>query len=284
MANFKTHVTVSTLTGVCYAGAGSIAGLPLSTCMVAGGVCGVAGMLPDLDSDNGIPLRELVSFSAAVAPLLMMDRFQHLRLSHESMVLAGGLIYIVIRFGIVEIFKRYTVHRGMWHSLPAAATVGLLVFLACSCQDLSIRLFKASAGTLGFLSHLLLDELYSLEMRRGRLRIKKSFGTAFKLWGKSNWANVSTYAKLVVVAAMVAGDPYVLQWEASRGAGRIANHRHDTPDTSTGNGLTEGVPISVPNVLPVNNLPSPAPPANNDNNNDDSKFPNFPNFPSANIR
>lgn len=200
MADFKTHITASTILGAAYGATGYyVMGVPLPSCLLAGGLCSLSGMLPDLDSDSGIPLRETVGFASAVIPILMLERFVELELSHEEMVLAASLIYLLIRFVIAEIFRRYTVHRGMWHSVPAAISCGLVAYMICSCHDTGLRLFKAFAVTLGFLSHLVLDELWSLEWKRGRWRIKKSAGTALKLWGKSAWGNVSTYGKLVLL-------------------------------------------------------------------------------------
>ena len=212
MAGFKTHIGVSTAVGIGYGAAGFAMGVPEAACVLAGGLCSVSGMLPDLDSDSGIPLRESIAFAAAVVPIMMVDRLQHLGLSTESIVLVGGAIYLLIRFVVVEIFKRYTVHRGMWHSIPAAATAGLLAFLIVSGEDMSVRLFKTAAVVLGFLTHLVLDELWSIELSRGRLRIKKSFGTALKLYSRrSTWANVSTYGKLIVLAALAWGDPLLME-------------------------------------------------------------------------
>ncbi|MGE3779036.1 MAG: metal-dependent hydrolase [Pirellulaceae bacterium] len=109
-------------------------------------------------------------------------------------------------------FKRYTVHRGMWHSIPAACMASLLAFMTCSCEDLNSRIFKCAAVGIGFLSHLILDEFWSLSFRGLRPRVKKSFGTAMKLWGDSAWANFSTYAKLILLAALATGDPVFMQW------------------------------------------------------------------------
>jgi membrane-bound metal-dependent hydrolase YbcI (DUF457 family) len=206
VAGFKTHITTSSLLGVVYGGGGLALGVPLSTCLLAGGLCSVSGMLPDLDSDSGIPLRESIAFSAAVVPMLMIERFEQLGLDHEQMVLAAGLIYLLIRFVIAGVFKRYTVHRGMWHSIPAAATVGLVAFMICQCEEISLRVFKSGGVVLGFMSHLVLDEIYSVEMKRGRMRLKKSFGTALKFWGNRTWANISTYGKLIAVIALAFGD------------------------------------------------------------------------------
>ncbi|MCA9134532.1 MAG: metal-dependent hydrolase, partial [Planctomycetales bacterium] len=116
------------------------------------------------------------------------------------------LVYITIRFFLAEIFRRYTVHRGMWHSLPAAALAGMFAFLIMSSEDISVRLFKTGAVVLGFMSHLILDEIWSVDFRKGKYTFKKSFGTALKLWGHNTWANYVTYGKLLVMSFLVYQD------------------------------------------------------------------------------
>lgn len=212
MAGFKTHITVSSLAGIGFAGAGCSVGIPVSSCLVGGGLCSIAGMLPDLDSGSGVPMRETTALVAAVVPVLMIPRFVQLGMNTEQMALAAGAMYLAIRFGVAKLFNRYTVHRGMWHSVPAAAIVGLAAFLIVSGSSLDIRLFKAAAVVFGFLIHLVLDEFWSFEMRRGRLRVKRSLGTALKFWtGRSLWANFSTYGKLGLLVAIVIGDPYLME-------------------------------------------------------------------------
>jgi hypothetical protein len=141
--------------------------------------------------------------------MMMLHRLQHWGLSHEMMILAGAGIYLLIRFGVTALLKRYTVHRGMFHSLPAAVVFGEIAFLLTSGDDERIRLFKAGAVVLGYLSHLLLDEIYSFQFRRGRIRLKSSFGTALKLFGHDHWANISAYAKLLILTAVILFEP---QW------------------------------------------------------------------------
>lgn len=209
MAGFKTHIATSTVLGVGYGSAAFLLyNAPPGDCLLAGGLCSVSGMLPDLDSDSGVPVRESITFAAAVVPMLMIRRFESLGMSPETMVLASGAIYLAIRFGVAEIFKRFTVHRGMWHSIPACLISGLLAFLICSSGDLNLRFFKAGAVMLGFLSHLVLDELWSVDIRR--FRLKSSFGTALKFWGKSGWANLATYAKLAALLVVAVGDPILM--------------------------------------------------------------------------
>lgn len=212
MAGFKTHITTSSLLGVGYTGAGLYLGLPIESSLIAGGLCGIGGMLPDIDSDSGIPFRESMGFTAAIVPILMLDRFRELGLNHSQMVLVCGAMYLFVRFGIARLLARYTVHRGMFHSLPAALIfTGVAFLLAGDSTNLQLRYFTASGVFLGVMSHLLLDELYAVEWQGGRWRFKKSFGTAMKLWGKSGWANVSTYGKLTIVVLMILGEPMVME-------------------------------------------------------------------------
>lgn len=208
MANFQTHITTSSLLGVVYAGAGYSVGMPLPSSLVAGGLCSLSGMLPDLDSESGIPVRETMRFAAAICPILMLDRFQHMGLTTEEIVIASTLIYFFVRFGVVWFFRNYTVHRGMWHSLPAAFMATLIAYLVSSGANETIHIYKAGGVFVGFMSHLILDEYYSLEIRRGRLHVKRSAGTALKLWSNNSWANVSAYAKLIVLLALAFGDAH----------------------------------------------------------------------------
>lgn len=211
MAGFKTHITTSSVLGVGYTGLGIYMGLPIESSLIAGGMCGIGGMLPDIDSDSGVPFRESMGFAAAIVPILLLSRFRDLGLNFEQMVLICGAMYLFVRFGIARLLARYTVHRGMFHSIPAALTFAGVAFLLSDYADLNLRYFKAAGLLVGVMSHLMLDELYAVEWKGGRWRFKKSFGTAMKLWGKNAWANISTYGKLIVVALMILGEPMVME-------------------------------------------------------------------------
>ena len=211
MADFKTHITYSSVLGVAYGGLGYyVFHVPPAHCLIAGSLCAVAGMLPDLDSNSGIPQREMLSFVSVIVPMLMLQRFQEIGLTTEHMVFVAGLMYVLIRFGVGGLFKRYTKHRGMWHSIPAAMIAGLATFMVCLSTDFEIRVFKSWAVVLGFITHLALDEVYAVNWEGKLPRMKKSFGTAMKFWGNSRMANVTTYAKLIVLIVLVVGDDYMM--------------------------------------------------------------------------
>jgi membrane-bound metal-dependent hydrolase YbcI (DUF457 family) len=211
MADFKTHITTSTVLGGGYAALGAYYGLAIEASLVAGGLCAVGGMLPDIDSDSGVPVRETMGFAAAVTPMLLVDRFQHLGFNYEQMVLAGAASYLLVRFGIARLLMRYTVHRGMFHSIPALLIFTGLAFLVCGCNNLQLRYFKAGGMFLGVFSHLALDEIFAVQWIRGRWRFKSSFGTALKLWGDSAWGNLSAYAKLAAVVVLILSEPMIME-------------------------------------------------------------------------
>lgn len=212
MAGFRMHVSTSAVLGVGYAGVGNIVyGMPLDTSLVAGAMCGFSGMLPDLDSDYGVPLRESMAFTAAIVPMLLMGHFQKLGLSHDGMVLAAVSLYLFVRFGITNMIRRFTVHRGMFHSIPALLIFAGLAFLATGTSPFEARCYKSGGVALGVMSHLMLDEIYAVEWKTGRWRLKKSFGTAIKMWGDDAWSNFSTYAKLAIVLMLILAQPSVME-------------------------------------------------------------------------
>jgi hypothetical protein len=149
-----------------------------------------------LDSDSGVPLRESITFAAAALPMLFIDRFQQLGWSHETMALVGAGIYASVRFGLASLIKKITVHRGMFHSIPAALIAGEIFYLIASANEPAIRLYKAGAVVAGFMSHLILDEIWSISFQGGVPRFKSSFGTALKFWGDSLFSNLATYTQL----------------------------------------------------------------------------------------
>jgi hypothetical protein len=207
MAGFKMHMTVSTIAGTAYGGvAYAVYGLPLPACALAGGLCSVAGMIPDIDSGPGRPLHESLSFAAAVVSTMLVDRFQALGWAMESIILAAGGVYLLIRFGLARLLQYLTVHRGMFHSLPAAAIAGEVAFLLAS-GDLQLRIYKAAAVVVGFLTHLILDEIYSVQVVRGKTKLKKSFGTAVKLFGHNFLSNAFTYAALACLTFLAVQEP-----------------------------------------------------------------------------
>ena len=207
MAGFRTHITVSTVCGIAYGGvAVEPLGFGTETALLAAGVTAVGGMLPDLDSDSGVPVRELSGLSAAVVPLLLTPRLIASGLTQEGVLATLGGLYLLIRYGAGRAFRRLTVHRGMFHSIPAMLIAGLVVYLEYQSPDRGVRLLLAGGVMLGFLSHLVLDEVYSVDFNGVRLRLAKSAGSALKFVSPSWTATCICYGILGGLALLAYAD------------------------------------------------------------------------------
>ena len=151
----------------------------------------VAGaFLPDLDSDTSAPLKILlVIFSllgSAVAGWIVFNQEDSSWLRLGGMSAFSGLF---IYYGIGGIFKKLTNHRGIFHSIPAVVLSAMLTLTLLNQidLDLNIKMMVSLGVGLGYLCHLILDELNSTVNLGGIPFIpNKSIGTALKLYSK-NW-------------------------------------------------------------------------------------------------
>ncbi|MCA9049865.1 MAG: metal-dependent hydrolase [Planctomycetaceae bacterium] len=209
MAAYREHITVSGFLGVAYAAAAVVYFHFTVTQGIIAAVLGwVAGMLPDLDSESGRPVRELSSLTAALAPLLMLMHTSSLGVSGDRAMLFALLLYGLVRYGGAAILARLTVHRGMFHSIPALIIAAELTFLGYHNPDIKVRLLMAGAVALGFLSHLILDEVYSVQWNGVRIKFSKSAGSALKFFGNEflpNGIATGLMAFLTYVCLMSAG-------------------------------------------------------------------------------
>ncbi len=186
MAGFRTHVTVSGALGIGYGlGVYRFYGHHLEISLLGATLTTVGGMLPDLDSDSGRPVREIFGLAAAVIPMILAPRFLQMGLSHEGVLTVLVLGYVGIRYGVSWVLKEISVHRGMWHSIPAMLIAGLVVYLGYGCPNRESRATLSLGVMLGFLSHLILDEIYSVDFNGIRLKLKSSSGSAVKMFSDS---------------------------------------------------------------------------------------------------
>jgi|GEM_PF-2290145 len=97
---------------------------------------------------------------------------------------------------LIPLFKVMTVHRGVFHTVPAIIIYTEIIFLLMYNQGIKERILITVGAFAGSLSHLLLDEIYSVDFE-GR-RLKRSFGTALSFW-KSDYPYSSTLAYISVI-------------------------------------------------------------------------------------
>jgi membrane-bound metal-dependent hydrolase YbcI (DUF457 family) len=198
MAAFREHITFSTLLGAGYGVAAStVLGFTPTQGMLAAALTGIGGMLPDIDLDTGRPSREVFGFVAAIAPMFLVHhvlRFLQLPYNAETILLTLMVLYVVIRFGVAELVDRLSIHRGMFHSIPAMFIAADIAYLGYPGPNIKSKILIATGVAIGFLSHLILDEIYSVELSGVAVRLKKSAGSALKIAGPSFVPNVFTFA------------------------------------------------------------------------------------------
>lgn len=200
MAGFGVHAAAGvSLSGLAATGT-LLAGLASPTDMLIYLVAGSLGsLLPDLDADQSAPVQ--VSFTLASIALAfgVMFQFAHQFPSVAELATIWLLSYVLFRWLVFALFARITRHRGIIHSVPAGIWFGLLSSAASyhlgGLAPLSAWLLGTFV-TFGFLVHLLLDELFSINLFGFKTR--RSLGSAFKFWSRASpGASVAMYLACV---------------------------------------------------------------------------------------
>lgn len=228
MANFKTHVTVGSVVGIAIATVSYTLDwtkhVYVSSLVFFTAILG--SFLPDVDSDSGLPVRILFWFYGLVAGALAFYYTYEKNWHFYYIIAAPIIVFMVFVFILAPLFRKYTKHRGIFHSIPAFL---ISFFASLLIADLFRRLTYmekvtiALSVSLGYLSHLVLDEIYATEFlfkksrrRKSRRRkkfsirklftrrfyIKKSFGTALDLGLESKRQAFFTYLILAVLIIM----------------------------------------------------------------------------------
>lgn len=197
MASWMGHVQCSAVLGAAYGFAASYAlGFEWPIAAMAGLLCGIGGLLPDLDGGSDVLVRELFGLLGFAVPILLLRRIVLEDITPEQVLLVCGGIYLAIRYGLYWLFSRFAVHRGMFHSIPAMLIVGLVVYIGYKHPSEEVRFVLAAGVMLGFLSHLILDELYEARLSSLAPKLNKFAGSAIKLKSKSIFSNVTCYSLL----------------------------------------------------------------------------------------
>ena len=139
-----------------------------------------SSVLPDIDSDPSATIRYLfTSFGIAGAFFTVVVFYQQLPLAY--LWLSMCLVFVSIRFVLMRLFARYTVHRGIYHSLLAAVFFSMLSTLIAVKIVRASEIFAWAVGAMvlsGYVIHLILDEIFAVDF--SGVALKRSFGTAIK--------------------------------------------------------------------------------------------------------
>ena len=231
MGNYRQHISFASFLGIGFAwGACILAGLHWLYGIVAALLTTLGGLLPDLDHPTGVELKGFTGILGVLAALAVWEDLGGADppMPFEVHLLAVVLTFVSVRHGLRRVLSRLMVHRGISHSLPTCAVWGALIYLYYPSPYHILRLTMAAAVMIGFFSHLLLDEMFSVDLT-GR-RVNRAFGTALKCWAPSPWATLVMYMLLSY-----------LSW-------RVIQRWPDRP--------LRIVPVPAP-TLPISRLPAP---------------------------
>lgn len=200
MANFKTHISVAAIASGLLATVCLGAGLATPQEVVIFSVIGtLGGILPDIDLNHSSPTKIIFTSLAIIFAFLVMfnraDTYSILELW-----LVWGLSYAAVRYLAWQMFTQFTIHRGIIHSIACALFFWFLTTTLCYYLFDFSKVSSWMTGFFiffGFVVHLLLDELYSVDFMNHRL--KNSFGTALKIIDYKNYQT----STLMIIAAMI---------------------------------------------------------------------------------
>jgi hypothetical protein len=211
MANFNTHFSIamaaSTGAALVAVNVHLIANADMPWLLFLGTL---GGLLPDIDASNSRPVKLLFNVLALLGVAGVLQVFKNDYEPYPLLLIVAGT-YLFIRFVVFALFNRLTVHRGVFHSLLAAVFFALLM-TCISYHFLHWNVLHAWLNglfiALGFIVHLLLDELFSVDLSNARM--KNSFGTALKLFSHSNMTASALMAIFTIMLYWMAPSPMPL--------------------------------------------------------------------------
>lgn len=216
MAGYREHIGFSGVLGVIWgASATWIFGFSPVQGTLAFLFTWFAGMLPDIDSQTGRPVQEIFGVVSVVGPLILMQHLLGWGGDYERVLLLAILFYVLLRNFGAPLLGKLCVHRGMYHSVPALLIVSLTTFLFYKHDDIYVRMLMGGGVALGFLSHLVLDEIYSVQWTGTRIKLAKSSGSALKWFGHSVPANAFCWASVMFLGYLTLYDLGLIPESAS---------------------------------------------------------------------
>ncbi|HWQ60606.1 MAG TPA: metal-dependent hydrolase [Candidatus Fimivivens sp.] len=207
MADFKTHASFGIalgILGVIGTVTAAIADGPgILVALFAAATLG--SVLPDIDSDSGVPFHVTFgSLSLVSGALVFLSFSKDPSIGWQGAALRALGVTAFVWIVVGAIFRRFTRHRGMAHSIPGALLSGLATFFLASRYSFgdADAFLLGTAITAGYLVHLILDELWAAVNFHGKpFHPNAALGSALKLFSDSMPVNVAVYGAILFLLA-----------------------------------------------------------------------------------
>lgn len=184
----------------------------------------IGSLAPDLDLANSSPskiFKRSLYFLGTLSSIILI--FTNPLLLEPVGITDKWLIipsFIILSLFLVLVFTKsfdiITIHRGVFHSIPFAGVLSLFIYDLFHYGQLLYSLnlnslLISSIFFFGFLVHLILDEIYSFDF--SNRRIKRSFGSAFKIIDYKNLLGSFFLISLLIVSFHIKGVFTFSDWE-----------------------------------------------------------------------
>ncbi|MEL6299189.1 MAG: metal-dependent hydrolase [Pseudomonadota bacterium] len=205
MANFATHIGVGTVVSGVMATMTLAADILSADSLLAVTLAGVVGsVIPDIDLKDSRASRAIFSGFAFFFAFCVMFLNAGAYSIVELWILVG-IVFLGVRYGAEAAFHRFSYHRGIWHSILAAFLFAALTAI-CFHQILGkhpgVAWLAGGFMFVGTITHLILDEVYSVDLMDRRLKL--SFGSALKLIDRRKFGETVAVAGMTVIAFLLA--------------------------------------------------------------------------------
>jgi LexA-binding, inner membrane-associated putative hydrolase len=205
MANFATHIGAGTVVSGALATITLAADVIAPENLVAVTLAGVLGsVLPDIDLKDSRASRALFSGLAVFFSFCVLFANATKYSIAELWLLWLGS-FLLVRYAAEALFHRFSYHRGIWHSVVAGlffwfATA--IVFYSIMGRHEGVAWLAGGFMFVGYMTHLVLDEMYSVDLMGHRL--KRSFGSAMKFIDGTKPGESAAIAALAVILFLLA--------------------------------------------------------------------------------
>jgi hypothetical protein len=201
MASFAQHInTAVVISGISIAPLYSSSLIDINQALALLFFGMIGGVLPDIDLENSKPIQITSSILSIFIPLLaILTLLQSLSIS--KMLFIWFLSSFVLHFFIFKVLLNITIHRGVIHTVPMGIVFSQILIIIFHTFLGYEELFSLLCGLflfIGFIIHLLLDELISLNAFG--MSFKKSLGSAFKFYDTANvTGSVFLYISIILL-------------------------------------------------------------------------------------
>jgi LexA-binding, inner membrane-associated putative hydrolase len=197
VGSFAQHASIGIISGITISAISfQFSQLHIIDSIACGALCALSNFTPDLDSPHSKPASTIKDIISTCITSYIIYVLPHIEFSVYIVIAISS--FFLLQYIFSFILSRITVHRGMFHSIPAILIWSCIIYNACYSSSELNKIYLTCSAAIGYLLHLITDELYGLiDISGGAFYPKKSSGTALKFISTSFWGTILCYTILI---------------------------------------------------------------------------------------